>query len=201
MRRIVTALASVLALALAAPGVALAHHGHGAHHKHHNGHHAKGARVLRFGSVEGSKGTEEGGGTATESIGTVSSYEKEVLTIKLADGSTLSGTVTSETHVICIPSTPPTQPSGSGSDGGDQSWGDWSHSDGSCAEPSSEEGKETEPPAGGSDSGWAGAHGDCMEAGTEVNLEKILVAGAVVKEAELRLTSSGASWESVVVIH
>lgn len=195
MRRIVTALASALAVALAVPGVALAHHG--AHHKHHKGHHAKGARVLRFGSAEGGKSAAETGSSATEDIGTVVSYEKEVLTIKLTDGSSLSGKVTAQTRVICLPSTPTEGGSdGSGSGDGGHSWGGWGHHGNSCAEPSSEEGKAGPASSGG----WAGAHGDCFHgSGAEVDLEKVLVAGAIVKEAELRLTPAGSVWESVAI--
>lgn len=203
MRRIVTALASALAVALAVPGVALAHHG--AHHKHHKGHHAKGARVVRFGSAEGGKSAAETGSSAAEDIGTVVSYEKEVLTIKLADGSSLSGKVTAQTRVICLPSTPPeggSDGSGSGSDTGSgsggqgHSWGRWRHHDNSCAEPSAEEGKAGPASSGG----WAGAHGDCLQgSGAEVDLEKVLVAGAIVREAELRLTPAGSVWESVAI--
>ena len=211
MRRIFIALAPAIAiaLALAAPGIAFgygAHH-HGRHHKHH---HARGARIVNLTPVKGSEGT---GSAATESIGTVSSYEKEVLTIKLTDGSLLSGKVTAGTRVICV-SSAPTEGSNDGSglaDGGHSWRGGWHHG-GSCAEPSSEEGGAQPASSGGSGSGWTGsgrgpsfgrgghgARGDCAQGAPEVDLEKVLVAGATVNEAELRITPAGAVWESVVI--
>ena len=199
MRRISIAMTSVIALALAcaAPGVAFGHGArqHGRHHKHH---HARGARIIRYTPTDGSEGSSPETGTSGESIGTVSSYEKEVLTIKLTDGSQQSGKVTAHTRVICVSSA-----STEGSDDHDFDhdgdwWGGW-HGNDSCAEPSSQEGT-TE--AGWQDSGhgWGGSdRGDCVQAKEEVDLEKVLVAGAVVKEAELALTPAGAIWQTVVI--
>lgn len=203
MRRIFLALAPAMAiaLALAAPGVAF---GYGTHHRgrHHKHHHARGARVVNFTPVKGSEGASgEAGNTAAESIGTVSSYEKEVLTIKLTDGSLLSGKVTAETRVICVSSTSTEAGNeGKGFGGYDHSWGGWWHDGGSCAEPSSEEGGTEPTSTAGSGSGWHwSGRGDCAQASKEVNLEKVLVAGATVKEAELRITPEGSAWESVVI--
>lgn len=170
MRRILTAIGSALALALAAPGVALAHHDHG--RGHHKGHHAKGARV--YGSPSAIMGTED--------IGTVSSIEGEVLTIKLNDGSSVSGTLTKDTHVICLSAAPVegADENGEGNDGSDEGWhhGDhgWQHGE----------------------RGWQ--DGNCCGYCCNEEQEKALVAGATVKEAELRFTPAGASWESVVLV-
>lgn len=220
MRRIIAAVAPaiVMALALAVPGVAFGHGRHDHHHhrdgaRHHKRHHAKSARVIKFTPVAGSTagstaGSSEGtsgetSSTTTESIGTVVSYEKEVLTIKLSDGSLTSGKVTGDTHVVCVSATS-SEATGESEGEGDgfkhedhSSWGDWLRQSGSCAEPGSEE-AGTEPSEGGSDSsGWH--EGDCVQGGSEVNLEKVLVPGAIVKEAELRLTESGNVWETVVI--
>lgn len=199
MRRIITVLAPAVAisLALAAPGAALAHGAR--HHKRH--HHAKGARVIKLTPVQSGKEATEPGSTAGESIGTVSSYEKEVLTIKLTDGSSTSGKVTPQTRVICVS---PTSTS-AGSAGWQHGWGEnfgwWQHG-GGCSEPSSEgggaePGASPSPAAHGASGRWGG-RGDCFQ-GKEVDLEKVLVPGAVVDEAELRLTPAGAIWDSVVI--
>ncbi len=203
MRRILTALASVLALVLAAPGVALAHHGHGARHSrtHHKGH-AKGARVLRLAPVEGGKSTSEPGtqttsSTSTEDIGTVSSIEGEVLTIKLNDGSLVSGKLTEDTHVICI-SSKPTEGDDDNGEGDDDhsSDGGWHQGGGGPEGTSSQEGgKEGEAGPTAHDSSFDGQGGPGCE-----EKEKALVVGATVKEAELRFTSAGASWESLVIV-
>ncbi len=219
MRRIIAALAPaiVMALALAAPGVAFGHGRHDHHHRHgarhHKRHHAKSARVIKFtplaGSTEGStEGTsEETGSTASESIGTVVSYEKEVLTIKLSDGSLRSGKVTNDTRVVCVSatssesagSTPSEGASESQGDGfnQDRPWGLWLRQGGSCAEPGSEEGGPESSGQGSDSGGWH--EGDDVRGKSEVNLETVLVAGAIVKEAELRLTESGGVWETVVI--
>lgn len=205
MRRILTVLAPTVAisLALAAPGAAFAHGAR--HHKRH--HHATGAHVIKLTPVQAGKETT--GAPAAENIGTVASYEKEVLTIKLTDGTLMSGKVTPQTRLICVTPSPSTA-SGSGFDGGHFGW--WHHG-GSCAEPSSEPGS-TEPGTGssqspstqdsqGSDSQGADSQGwndrsDCFQ-GKEVDLEKVLVPGATVGEAELALTPAGAIWNLVVI--
>lgn len=207
MRRVFIALAPAMAiaLALAAPGVAF---GSGTHHhgRHHKRHHGRGAHVVNFTPVNGGAGASgEAGSTTAESIGTVSSYEKEVLTIKLTDGSLLSGKVTAGTRVICVSSTSTSTSTSSGNQGKGfggwgHSWGSWRRNGGSCAEPSSEEGGAAPSSTTGSGSGWNwSGRGDCAQAGKEVDLEKVLVAGATVKEAELRITPEGSVWESVVI--
>lgn len=121
MRRILTVLAPAVALvlALAAPGAAF---GHGArHHRHH--HRVRGARLIKLTPVQGSKAAAEPGTPTAEGVGTVSSYEKEVLTIKLTDGSSLSGKVTAQTHVICVSSAPTSETSPTPTPGWDHGYG------------------------------------------------------------------------------
>lgn len=196
MRRILTLTAPAVAIsfALLAPGAALAH----GTHRHRRHHHAKGARVIKLTPVQEGKTASEPGSSTSQSIGTVSSYEKEVLTIKLTDGSTLSGDVTPQTRVICVSSTSTPSP---GEDGFAGHHFGWWHGD-SCGEPSSEAGSPEQgsgsPSTHGNHGGW-GDRGDCFGGGKEVDLEKVLVAGATVDAAELRLTPAGSIWTEVVI--
>ncbi len=181
MRRILlTAFASSL-LALAAPVAASAHHSHHharrarAHHRHH-AHTVTFAPAARPSTTTApSSETPPSGG---EAAGTIASYEGGVLTITLADKSTVSGKVTEMTRIDCgCPghegslegsSGPPWQQGGDGSgDYGQGGTGDDYHS--------------YPAPEGGD--------GSCGTAA--------LLPGAVVKEAELRLGGEGAVWESV----
>lgn len=218
MRRIVMAIASALALALAVPGMALAahrhHHGHTG--RHHKSRHAKGARLIRFAPAEEGKGgtTSSGSSTSTQSstttegstepetVGTISSFENEVLTIKLSDGSLVSGKVTEDTRIVCISSTP-SQPDDDEGSGDDQSSEGEDHH-GDEGEGSSRQGEGDEGQQEGEQGGWQSAHDSSFDGegdGSTSGCEKsALVAGAAVHEAELRLTSAGATWESVVLV-
>ena len=202
-RMLLTALAASM-LALLAPAVATARHGHHHHARSHKGH-AKTSRLVRFGSasVLGSSGT----GTTTpivkpeiEKAGTVESFTGGVLTIKLNDESKVSGKVTEETKLRCVSTTP--QPSDNDDDqgGGDDQGG-----------PAGDE------HGGSSDAGRFGSqHGDFMahradnQSGGDDEHESdnddenqescttaALVPGAVVLAAELKLSSAGAVWEQV----
>jgi hypothetical protein len=214
MRQIIAAVAPaiVMALALAVPGAAFGHGRHDHHHRdgarHHKRHHAKSARVIKFTPVAGStEGSSEGtsgepGGTATESIGTVASYEKGVLAIKLSDGSLMSGKVTGDTHVACVSAT---SSEGTGESEGDgfkhedhSSWGDWLRQSSRCAEPGSEE-AGAEPSEQGSDSsGWH--EGDCVQGGSEVNRKRCWSQARSSRKRSCASPSPGTSgrrWSSV----
>jgi hypothetical protein len=110
MRRIATAVGIIGALALIGAligqGVALAqgHHHHHGHHlrAHARAHHKRGrARFERIGQPTSGGGSTEKTEKAEESAGKVVSFEKGVLTIMLNDGSTVTGSVTSETRIKC----------------------------------------------------------------------------------------------------
>ena len=110
MRRIVLLAASLLALALAVPGAALAHGG-----GHHKAHGTKSC-VPPGAARAAHHGWDEAEGDA----GTIASFADPVLTIRLADGSTLSGRVTERTRITCkVAFTPSASTSHhSGDDGG-----------------------------------------------------------------------------------
>jgi hypothetical protein len=227
MKRIVLALVAP-AMLLSAPGIALAahHHGHGRHAAHHARRHARRARhggLVRFGdptapagprsgTPSGPTGTAPTGATPTtptpptgEPAGKVLTFENGVLTIELTGGTKVSGQVTEGTRLICVPATPPPSTGGDDQGGGDDAPG----------VPSGEHGG---PAAQAPSGGWGGgdnqqgagndgqgmdeqdmdSEDDDQQQGCETSA---LIAGAVVREAELNLSSAGAVWERVVVVH
>lgn len=110
MRRSLSIALGAMVLALVIPSAALAHNGndghhrHGHHHKFHPRHHK--GHVVHIGG--GAKGTPPVAPPVTpQNAGTVASYTNSVLTLTLADGSTVSGAVTSDTRIRCISTTPP----------------------------------------------------------------------------------------------
>lgn len=116
MRRITLLVAGVLALALAVPGIASAHHGH--HHRHrHKAHHA---RIEHLGATS----AIDPNAPATGDAGTVASFTGGVLTIALADGSTVSGKVTDRTEIECETTAPTATASHDGGGWGDDDQGD-----------------------------------------------------------------------------
>lgn len=181
--RLLTA-AGTLALALAAPSAALAHHGHGRHH--HRAHHAR-FHVIHIGSSSSGTGSPT---TAAENAGTVASYEREVLTIALSGGSTISGKVSADTHIRCIGATAASEQGdwGSGQDG--DSDDDWHH------------GHMSDRGDWGGDDNWGGkgADGGQQPAPEPPCDTSSLVAGTVVRGAQLRISASGGEFECVVLV-
>jgi hypothetical protein len=176
MRRILLLIVGLLALAIAVPSAASAHgrhHGHGHHHKHK----AKHARVKHFG---GKANVDPSGPAAPGDAGTVASYDATtgLLTITLADGSSVSGKVTEDTNVNCIPAQPTATTSNhdEGDDQGDQ--GD----------------------QGDDNQGDNGDHGDSHCGGQSACDASDLVAGAVVHEAILKLGAGGAEFKLVLLV-
>jgi hypothetical protein len=191
MRRMLLMAVMGSALALAAPGVASAHHG-----KRHHARHHKQAHLVKFGSA--SVSTTPSGPTATTPTttptgtpaGKVKSFDKEtgLLTITLADESTVSGKVTEATKLECRSAT---SQENSGDD--DQRGGD----DGATVGDEHGGPSAHESDHHGSDGG--GDVGD-DNAGQTACTTAALVPGAVVGEAELLVGGSGAVWEKVELI-
>jgi hypothetical protein len=201
MRLRLLTIVGMLALALAVPSAALAHHGRGHHHHHKAKAQAK-ARHTRFRFEHvGSTGVSAPTSTPStptpptpENAGKVTSYEKEVLTITLNDNSTVSGKVTADTHIRCISAmTPPsTEPGdqGQGDDNGqgdDQNRGDMNQGE----QPGEGWGDHKD---GGDDDGGPQS---TPEPPCDTSL---LVAGAVVRSAELRIGPSGNEFECIVLV-
>lgn len=201
MRLRLLTVVGTMALALAAPSAALAHHGH--HHHHSNkskAHHAK-FRVENITPSGTVTPATPGGSVPTtspteENAGTVASFENEVLTVTLKDGSTVSGKVTSDTRIRCVSPGTTSEPAteGSGDDNGagdDQSRGDMSQS-GEQKDGAQNDGEQKD---GGDDNGEAPATAPEPPCDTSS-----LVKGAVVRAGQLRIGPSGNEWEFVVLV-
>jgi hypothetical protein len=107
--------------------------------------------------------------TPAETAGTVDSFSGGILTIALNGGGTITGAVTNDTELEC---TSASAPSGSRDDG-DQG-------------------------SSGEDQGSSGEDQGENEASEDVPCTTAnLVPGTVVRGAELRVSSAGASWEKV----
>jgi hypothetical protein len=195
MRRAMLAALSVMALALASPGAALAHHGHRGHHKDRSkAHHAR-VRFEHFGASAPASPSSTDTSTSSqpttkssssEIVGTVTSFENEILTITLSDGSIVKGKVTSRTEIECVTATPTTSSAG-GSPGDDKGSGD-DQASGDDQQSSDEHGDEGED--GGDDA--------VSPSTTEPPCDSsALKPGAGVREAELRIGEGGSEFESV----
>jgi len=201
MRRLLLGAVAASLLALAGSATALAaHHGkrhhrthHAARHRHRH-HHATGARLLRFGvaAFNTSGAATNPDASSDENAGTVKSFTGGVLTIKLADETEVSGKVTEATRLECESAT--AQQGGQDDDNqGDDNQGDDNQGD--------EQGT-----SGGDDHSGATAatasndSGDDDEQGGEACTTEALVPNAVVREAELSVSSAGAVWEKVELL-
>jgi hypothetical protein len=174
-----------------APASALARHHHRRHH--HRVHHA---RIERFGSDVSSTPTTS---SPSENAGTVASFSGGVLTIKLGDGSTVSGMVTGDTELECT-APDQTQTAGDSGDGGagDQNSGD-EQSSGSDENQAQGSGDQS-----GEDQGDAAEQNDQAENENENDpgeenacATSSLTPGTVVRAAELRISSSGSLWKQL----
>ena len=170
-KTIITAVASA---ALAVPGIALASHqgehqlgdDHGVHHgRHHAKHRGHDARVVEF--------------------GTVASFSNGTLTISRADGSTVSGKVTSSTVIECRSATAATASHGRRDDNnqGDDNNRGRRNNRGDDNDQGNDRGHDV-----GDDNGQDEAE-HCTSAA--------LVAGAVVREAELNAGGAGLVWRKL----
>jgi hypothetical protein len=226
MKRIFLTAIAFSALVVSAPSVASAsHHGRSCHRAHHSKHSscASRARRLRFGapltagaptgtvpSSPSVTGTTDAPGSPTtpapggETAGTVKSFTEGVLVITLNDHSTVSGKVNEQTQIHCLSAS--SSGSDDGSDEGDQTGGErGSGADGGSSSPgpdahaastgSGDEGDGSSDGAGqeaGSGEDQEGASGTCSTAA--------LVPGAVVREAELSVSGSGAVWDHIELL-
>lgn len=199
MRRMI--ITAVAATALAVPGVAVASHQgehQGAHEliHHHKRHHAgrhQSSHVISFGAAASSTPTTSTGttppapvaGSSDETAGTVASFSGATLTITLSDGSTVSGKVDSSTEIECRAMTASAARDGQPGDDNDQ-FDDRGH-----------DGQSNSGPGDGRDGGDDGDDNSGAQEEAEHCTTAALVPGAVVREAELRISSAGAVWEKV----
>jgi hypothetical protein len=207
MKRIVLIATASSMLALGAPGMAAAaHHGkhhHGAHHANAHKRHAARAHLVSFGaaSLPTSPGASKDTGPATrttpstDTAGTVTSFEKGVLTITLNDGSKVSGQVTADTQIECESATPPPTTTDEDDQGsGDDQSGSGSGEQGGLSEHSQRQDVQQGDGQGdeGDDEGNEGERRSCTETA--------LIEKTVVRKAELRLSGTGAVWEKIDLI-
>jgi hypothetical protein len=192
MRRIV--IAAVATLSLAAPSAALAHH-HGERH-HRRGHHHGQAHVLAFHAQTPAGSTTSRGTPSTnttpaseESAGTIASFENGVLTIKLNDGSTVSGKVTEQTEIECPAPTGSSSPGPSGY--GERRYG----GDGRFDDQGQNEGSWQQGGPGDDHAGCPGHQASGQQ--NEPCTTAALVPNANVKEAFLGVGGQGATWLKV----
>jgi hypothetical protein len=155
-------------------------HGRG-HHRHH--HHAKAhhARLEHFGAPANT--SPSGDQSAPGDAGRVASFTNGVLTITLADGSTVSGNVTSDTEINCMAQGATASRDGGGDQGGQS--GDQQGSD----QPGNDQGDDNGQ--GDDDGGQQSQQPSCGTAD--------LVAGALVHEAILKLGGNGAEFKLVLL--
>jgi hypothetical protein len=200
MRRMI--IAAIALTALAVPGAAIASHqdehqgrveDHGAHH--HKRHHRH-AHFVRFGNTASTQAASPTTATsppapaanADETAGTIASFTSGTLTIKLNDGSTVSGQVTEGTEIECRSAMAAAARDGNGDQGDDRG----------------QDGQSNSGPGDGRHDGVSSRDGDDNDANDDNGNDQAeqctttaLVPGAVVREAELRVSSAGSVWEKV----
>jgi hypothetical protein len=199
MRRIAIAasLAGVLILGVPAAVLASGHHHHGrAHAGNHRRHHHH-SRLMHISGTPASP----------EAAATVEKFEGGLLTLKLTNGSTIQGKVTSDTEIRCETSEPfaRTSEDGGGWQGGG-SWGGGSDQQGSDEQGSGSSSDEDHHSRSGSDED-DDDNGESTEKTEKTEMtekpvcgEAALVPGAKVSSAELRIDASGATFKEITLI-
>ena len=129
-----------------------------------------------------------------ENAGTIKSFEGGVLTIALAGGGELSGTVDDETEIEChTPGDLKAHPSSSGEDGGPgHDEGDDDHGDDGPGHDQGDDQGDDENDDQGDDEDGDDDNDQCSA--------DALKAGTKVHEAELEVTSAGKHWEELELI-
>jgi hypothetical protein len=173
--------ASLLAIALV-PTIASAER----HHSHHRHHRGTQSRLEHF-------GTSNPAAPASGDAGTITSFTGGVLMIKLTDGSSVTGKVTSATELKCESASPAiTARAADHGDGGDRgSGGDVGDDNGQDLGDISEHSGE------GSDEDSAEGSDDNSAASCQMT---DLSPGTAVRHAELRVGSGSASFSEVEIV-
>jgi hypothetical protein len=196
MKRILLTAVTSSLLALAIPGVASASHGKRHHHASSHKRHASRARIVRFGSLSlpAASGPTQTTPTTptTQPAGKVVSFENGVLTIMLADQSTVSGKVTEGTELQCHSASATPTTGGDDQGGSDDAAGDESEHGGAPTQAHESDVQDGQGQQGDDDANEDSGQQSCTTAA--------LVKGAVVGEAELKLSSAGAVWEKVELL-
>jgi hypothetical protein len=176
----------VLIAALAIPAApASAHHGkRGKKAGHHVKFHKRGHHRVRISD------------NADKRIGTIASFADGVLTITLDGGKTVEGLVTDQTWIKVKTLTPPAPTSTTtarASHHGDDDQGDDDNKDNTGDRSGSYPGSGDYP--GGGDH-----HGDCGKGRGQPGTTADLVAGAVVRSADVVITKDGLVFTKIVIV-
>ncbi len=193
MRKFLFTFMAGAALLAIGPASALARH-HGRSHRAAK-HHAR-IRFERFGSSDMSQpgalsgASTQQSSTSDENAGIVSGFKDGVLTITLkSDGSMVTGTVTSATEVKCdMPENSSTTMHSEG-DGGSRSGDNGQSGDNNQNGDENQNGDNNQ---NGDDQGEEQGQQNCMSA--------LEMSGTTVREAELRLSSTGATWDKIELV-
>jgi hypothetical protein len=149
------------------PATALGRSHHRRHHHHARAHH--GIRHKQFG-----RGDAPASPSMADNAGTVASFDGTKLTIQLADGSTVSGTVNGDTEIECDAADMSQTSFHRDDQGGDHSGGD------------------------------QGDNNDNNDQGDDNEMQNCdsssLTPGTIVHEAELKLSGAGAVWDKVELL-
>jgi hypothetical protein len=149
------------------PATALGRSHHRRHHHHARAHH--GIRHKQFG-----RGDAPASPSMADNAGTVATFDGTKLTIQLADGSTVSGTVNGDTEIECDAADMSQTSFHRDDQGGDHSGGD------------------------------QGDNNDNNDQGDDNEMQNCdsssLTPGTIVHEAELKLSGAGAVWDKVELL-
>jgi hypothetical protein len=174
LRRVLfTLMASALVVALI-PATALGRSHHRRHHHHARVHHK--IRHKQFG-----RGDAPATPSMDDNAGTVASFDGTKLTIQLADGSMVSGTVDNDTEIECEAADMSHHSFNRDDEGRDHNSGD-DHGD------------------RGDDNGDRGDDNDNDGNDMENCDTSSLTPGTIVHEAELKLSGAGAVWDKVELL-
>jgi hypothetical protein len=172
LRRVLfTLIASALVVALI-PATALGR----SHHRHHHARVHHKIRHKQFGRSDAPATP-----SMDDNAGTVASFDGTKLTIQLADGSMVSGTVDNDTEIGCEAADMSHQSFNRDDEGRDHNSGD-DHGD------------------RGDDHGGRGDDNDNDDNGMENCDTSSLTPGTIVHEAELKLSGAGAVWDKVELL-
>jgi hypothetical protein len=172
------------------PAMALARHSSRRHHSHH----ARHARIhhRRFGEPTTLPTTTPTTTPTTSPTATVMSFMNGVLTITLANGSTVSGNVTADTRISCV------SPQTTGDDDNNDNQGD--DDNGGGDDRGGGPGMQSHwdgPGQGGDDQGQGDDEHNQNQMCTTANLTP----GTMIQSADLSIDSTGtATWDSVELI-
>ena len=188
MRKLaITSLAGLLALSAPALAQARSHHA-----KHHQRRHRHTHVLFLRPASQSLTGTQGAGTQSQEAAGSVTIFEGGMLTVTLNDGTKVTGKVTEQTEIKCEPGAEIAHAADHGGEGGEDSHGSFS---GNENQGLSDQGDNDQNDQGDDDQNDQEEQGERPQCGTSS-----LVAGALVREAELRVGSSGAVFEEIELV-